>query len=174
MGPNVAIWLKAPDCPPSQDELLEIARRLDPGAVSSVEFGICDTEPHGGSTRSAEEPRPFGMNLGGTGFSAEELQPAASALGFFPSAALHAFAYANAAVDHRMLAELALYLARRFDGVIDFGGSLGDVPATRGMLLEVPYRVDERIAAEKSATYHLGDVEFLESWLRAPGFHMLR
>jgi hypothetical protein len=168
MGPTVAIWLR--DVAREPIDLLGIARAVDPECSSAVDFHIQDMTILGGKTKALSDPRPFGMNIGTTGFFENELASVIAAVGFVPTVAIHAFAYANRETDHRILGELGLYLARRFDGLVDFGGSLGSVTAAVGTLYTIPY-VD---SDEPVATFHVGDAEFLESWLKQPSFHMVK
>jgi hypothetical protein len=69
--------------------------------------------------------------------------------------------------SHRLLARLTLAVARAGDSLIDCNGLLFPPDATPplpGTLLLLPD------AANKPR--HLCDAEFLEAWLRAPGFRM--
>ena len=137
-GPTVAILL-----PPDADglttnDLLKIARRLDAEASIAHTFHVTSTDAICGATRT-DEPRPFGLAPGGAGLHDSGLRATETLLGFRPAAAVEAFAYANRTVDHRILGELALFLAREFRGVVDFGGTLGDVSTPRGELLAIPY-----------------------------------
>lgn len=139
MGPTVAIWPRAA-VPPTAADLLVLASEYDPHALR--------------------------LFLGGVGLDGFELAAVVAALGFQPSTTVHAFAYGNAPADHRLLAELALAVARRYDGLVDFGGSLGDnVTARRGWLVSLPY--------EWSGTFHIGDADFLDAWMEDPRFHMV-
>jgi hypothetical protein len=90
-------------------------------------------------------------------------------LAFKPDRAVHAFAYVNAAVDHRILGELALFLAREFMGVVDFGGNLGQITMPLGKLLAIQYA--ESTLGE---SFHVADAQFLEWWLLHDNFHMVK
>lgn len=168
MGPTVAIWLPDEVQVPTSEELLVIARSLDQSAQSSTELSIQSTRAIAGLS-DAPEGRPFGFNVGEVGFTSEELKPVEDAFGFTPTAAIHAFACANDAVDHRILAELAVFLARHFGGIIDFGGNLGSVKAHAGKLVRVPYS-----PGSIPPTFHVGDAAFLQQWLAEPSFHMIK
>jgi hypothetical protein len=110
----------------------------------------------GGATY-LDEPRPFGLALGDVVLDGLELRCAEVALNFCVGHVVHVFAYANADVDHRILGELALFLARELEGYVDFGGSLGVASAGRGKLLAIPY-ADSAVGE----TFHVSDAEFIE------------
>lgn len=137
--------------------------------TSHVDFSVSTTRPIGGTTEASDAVRPFSIQVGDTRFSDDELSPIAEMLKFRPRAAIHAFACSNSAIDHRILAEITLYLVRRFGGIVDFGGDLGRVEATSGWLASVPYE-----CAVPGATLHLADEAFLHSWLSDPRFHMVK
>lgn len=132
MGPNVALWPRSNV--PTEAELQAIVRELD---------------------------RPFEIFLGDAGLDLPDLANTVAAIGFAPAVAVHACAYANAREDHRILGRIALSLSRKYDALIDFGGSLGDVTAKRGLLLTVPYN-------EGTCTFHIGDADFHGSVARRP------
>ena len=168
MGPTVAIWLTPDSKRPAVEDLLLIAHQLDFQARSANEFHVASTAAIGGEVRS-DNPRPFGLALGSAGLDDSELRAAELLLGFKPGAAVHAFAYVNAAVDHRILGALALFLAREFTGIVDFGGTLGRITMPVGKLLSIPY--SESTLGE---SFHVGDTQFLEWWLRHDSFHMVK
>jgi hypothetical protein len=170
MGPTVAIWLAQEHHPPTVADLLEVAHLLDAAAESSTVFTVRTTAPIGGTTQDSNG-RPFGINVGDTGFvqASEELLSIEKALGYVPTSAIHVFAFANAKIDHRILAELAIYFARRFGGLIDFGGTLGEICVATGKLFSIPYS-----AGSLPPAFHVGDSRFLEQWLSDPCFHMVK
>jgi hypothetical protein len=168
MGPTVAIWLTPESSTATREDLEVIARRLDPQARRASTFNVTSTDIIGGATQ-AGEPRPFGMALGTAGLDEADVWTAESLLGFRPDRAVHAFACVNASVDHRILGELALFLARHFNGLVDFGGTLGHVATPTGKLLTIAY-ADSTIAE----TFHVADAPFLQWWLRQSDFHMVK
>jgi hypothetical protein len=169
MGPTVAILLPPDQRAPSPEGLLEIAHSLDASAETSTDVSITTTLPVGGASQSCEGGRPFGFHVGTTGFAAAQLEPVAFAFGFTPEAAIHAFGYANASIDHRMLADLALFFARMFNGIVDFGGNLGHVTTRAGKLISVPYSPGSFPSA-----FHVSDADFLRAWMGDPAFHMIK
>ncbi|MGW7433484.1 DUF6368 family protein [Streptomyces sp. NPDC054861] len=108
-----------------------------------------------------------------------------------PVAELALLASSGARENHLLLGRLALFLAERFDALIDFGGLLGyghsldDLPAEEetvrlaearrlvsilpGRVWEVPYTT-----YDGGRWYsHVGDRAFLSAWLEHPDFHLL-
>jgi Family of unknown function (DUF6368) len=168
MGPTVAIWLKS-ERTPSAEQLLSIAQSLDASAQSSTDINIRSTEPIGSSTVTPAYGSPFGFDFDDLGFTDDELKAVSAAFGFTPSSAIDIFAYANSPIDHRILAELALFFTRQFDGIVDFGGNLGSVSVRSGKLVSIPYT-----SVSGPSAFHVSDAEFLEAWLCDPGFHMIK
>lgn len=170
MGPTVAIWLPRERSALTAEDLLAIARLLDASATSSLEVNIRSTAPIDGSTESPDGQQ-FGFNIGDPGFDDRQLEQVATAFGFMPSSAIHVFAYVNSPADHRMLAELACFFARQFDGIVDFGGNLGPVTVRSGKLVAISY-LDSH--GWTPAAFHVSDAKFLEEWLRDRDFHMIK
>jgi hypothetical protein len=168
MGPTVAIWLRPEANPPRPEELVQIARLLDRSAESSGQFRVRSTHGIGGRV-SINDARPFAFKIGEAGFETEELESITPVLCFTPTCEIQISAFMNSEVDHRILGELAVFLARRVGGVVDFGGHLGHVSAPVGKLLEIPY-----MAGSIPAAFHVSDVAFLQWWLTQPAFHMIK
>jgi len=92
--------------------------------------------------------------------------------------------------NHRLLGHLALALAHRLDALIDFDGLLASRPATgagsgdaavldraRSLASTLPGKVAEvSYDTWRGGRWyrHVGDVEFLEAWLRHPDFHLVK
>lgn len=90
-------------------------------------------------------------------------------IGWVPFDVVGFAAMSNRKIDHQLLAELCLYFARRLDGLIDFGGEL-PCRTQQGQLFSVSYES----ANHEVCTYHIGDVKFLEHWLKQPEFRMVK
>lgn len=170
MGPTVSVLLH--DVPDERDkaELLDVVRKLDPEAASLDEFRISSTGYIGCGTVSKEGPRPFLASFDAFEVE-EEISRAALQRGFHftPAAQIVAAALANQAVDHRILADLAWFLATRYRGIIDFGCTLG-VTNPIGQLVAIPYTT----AWGERAWYDVGDVTFIKYWIAHPDFHMCK
>jgi hypothetical protein len=79
-------------------------------------------------------------------------------------------AMCNDEVDHRVLAELCIDVGYLLDGVVDFGGWLGDdITPKIGQIWTSPYA-----SVSGPAFSHLGTPEFLEWWLEQPAFRMVK
>jgi hypothetical protein len=115
-----------------------------------------------------------------------------------PCAGIGLQALGNQKEDHRILGELALYLAKAFEGLVDFGGALlppnydafcrnplffkqanwEDVrepfeqwqQTMPGRIIAIPYQT----ASGRTWATHIGDAEFMAAWLQHPGFHMIK
>ncbi|MFJ3981472.1 DUF6368 family protein [Streptomyces fungicidicus] len=91
--------------------------------------------------------------------------------------------------NHQVLGHLALALAERLDGWIDFDGLLGhptprddtgdqaSLDRARALAASLPGRVAE-VSYDTGGGgrwfRHVGDVEFLAAWLRHPEFHLIK
>jgi hypothetical protein len=129
---------------------------------------------------------------------ADETACLTRAAGFTPGSEIVLAAAVNGKDDHRLLAVLAVAMARRYGGLISLCGLLpappppdvAAVPAVdsssghrmwaewsqatimtlRGQWHTIPYRT----APGEVATYHLVDADLLTSWLQHPHFRMVK
>lgn len=97
-------------------------------------------------------------------------------------------AYCSGPANHQVLGHLALALAERLGALIDFDGLLShptprdDTDETllgmaRALVASLPGRVTEVSYDTGGGSRwfrHVGDVEFLEAWLRHPAFHLVK
>ncbi len=143
------------------------------------------------------DPSAFGMpeDLVDAGPTAVVVRPPhranprlAKAIGFTPATAIIVSMGANQRVDHRLAGHLCLVLALEYDGLIDFSGSLvpfpwpDDIPIvkrTREQDAELASRIAHGMRKLPGRLYlvdrcHVGDVEFLDAWLRHPRFRMIK
>ena len=128
------------------------------------------------------------------------VQTIVTRFGFAPSSSIGIAAGINRPADHRILGELALYLARVYGGVINFNGALipasthseeekasltrpfdaswSQIAAPReqffaklpGRIVALPYRVTD----DRMWVTHVADCEFMAAWLSHPDFHMIK
>jgi hypothetical protein len=114
-------------------------------------------------------------------------------IGYRPAEDIWIQAVANGRNDHVVLGHLCLTLARRFGGLVDFGGALSPVPcpsdmwspetvrpwlasvsaalrALPGTVYEDHYETD----GERPWVRHVGDADFLAAWLAHPLFRMIK
>jgi hypothetical protein len=103
MGPTVAIWLRPESNEPTADDLTDRATARRTSNIHDS-FHVRNTEAIGGATQ-ADESQSFGLALGAIGLDELELRAVKRLLGFRPEQTVHAFAFANATVDHRILVE---------------------------------------------------------------------
>lgn len=91
-------------------------------------------------------------------------------IGWQPEDQVTFAAMCNDKVDHRILAELCIEIGHLLEGVVDFGGWLGDDIAPKiGQMWASPY---ESVSGPRFS--HLGTPEFLAWWLKQPGFRMVK
>ncbi len=109
-------------------------------------------------------------------------------IGWPPKDAVGFFAYSNDMQDHHILGKLCLHVARKYGGVIDFGGSLiaGKSvnepwdklePAFKKLVEGLPgsiHTVQYTSISGKSRVYHVGDADFLAAWMASPNFRMVK
>jgi hypothetical protein len=91
------------------------------------------------------------------------------ALGYLPGTEIVLSAALNGPEDHRLLARLAIVIARRYDGRIDLDGLVA-ARSDDDRWLRVPYRT----ARGQAAAYHVVDAEQLTEWLEHPRFRMVK
>ena len=98
----------------------------------------------------------------------------------------------NRAVDHRILGELVVRLARALEGVVGFDGALlpRSSPArverlnwaevagvAREFLAPLPGRVvtiEYEVNDSRVCAYRVGDWQFMQGWLQHPDFYMIK
>ncbi|NHZ33669.1 hypothetical protein F0185_08710 [Massilia sp. CCM 8692] len=129
-------------------------------------FTVKDTRPIHGSY--AGEGRPF--ILFSESIDAGTADAIAALTGWYPAQGIGFAAMCNGDEDHRILAELALWLAGRLSGYVDMGGE-PDLPAgLPGNAHALPY--DTASGWEAHAT--LLDPTALAAWMRCQAFRMVK
>jgi hypothetical protein len=209
MGGPAASVVVARD--PDQGELVSRLKALSTdhspanGTDGWIEISIATTTPIGGAYSG--EGRPFEVRWARDGemWADDEARSAhakaiATAFGLHPSSTIYLAAGTNKSADHRILGELALYLAQIYDGVIDFDGALipastlsadeqadltrmfeadwSEIAAPRerffarlpGKILAVPYQTSNG----RAWVTHVADREFMAAWLAHHDFHMIK
>ncbi len=94
-------------------------------------------------------------------------------LGWTPADIIDVIAFCSGDVNHRLLAQLCVYYARQLGGVVDLGGcpfSYFTAPALAGRCIQLPYEA----ASGETCFSTYCDAEYLESWLKEPGFRMVK
>lgn len=112
-------------------------------------------------------------------------------LGFIPEQNITIYAGCNHPIDHRILGQLVLLLAERYDGIINLEGALYPPDEPGRDLFDVTIEEVEQYVKELPLPgrifhmyystgrntrwlYHLVDADFLRAWLQHPQFHMIK
>jgi hypothetical protein len=157
-------------------------------------FWVCNTRLIGGGY--ADGSRPFAVETGlQPDWEPGQLAELSAAFGIAPRDEVVVIAFCNDDEDHRILGELCLRLAKRFGGVVSFGGALWPpVPAEAGIdILDADWRAVEpyfrRMVAGlpgrvvglryepqpgREWVVHVADPAFLRAWLDHPSFRMVK
>lgn len=174
MGPAATLLLRNPLTAEDLTDLRSWIASLS-HTVEGNCFWIADMRPIGGDY--VGEGRPFCISFEALtvpeenrDYADEELDVIEQAIGYRPASSIGFIAYANDAVDHRVLAELCLKATEDRDGIVDFGGQLPEAATARGDLYSIPYRS----AGLDSAGYHVGTAAFLRWWLSVDEFRMVK
>ncbi|TMR89056.1 DUF6368 family protein [Nonomuraea basaltis] len=127
----------------------------------------------------------------------EDFPGFAESIGYRPGEQIEVCAMVNRPVDHLVLGRVCLALARDHAALVDFGGALDAVGQPQGIdyLTEDPGKIERTIAGLDAAVgglegrvwsmryetargtpwiTHVGDAEFLASWLSHPRFRMIK
>lgn len=214
-GPSAGVLLRRRLSAAQHVELEQMLRSLGERSDGSAELSIQTTIPIGEDYQSPGRPFSIHVNelvfeenglaieeighiLEENGLTLEEMESQAiiQGFGFLPEQEIQLDAYCNGPQDHRILGLLALALAERFNGIIDFGGVLFP-PLTKsqdaivwdanakwedaepfsrklidsmpGVAIAVPYTTVSR-----TWVYHIADTTFMRAWLAQPHFHMIK
>jgi hypothetical protein len=89
----------------------------------------------------------------------------APVVGWIPADLFGCYAITDDPDSHRILAALAVRIARTGDGIIDLDTLLPLTPTLPGTLHQVPYRT-------KPGTRHCCDADYLEAWANHPDFRL--
>lgn len=105
-------------------------------------------------------------------------------------------AFCNDDDSHKILGYLALFVAEKYDGLIDLTGAI--IPPVKedraireypyctieeirdfvykieGKICEIEYEVGEGEGEGRKWIYHVVDIAFLKNWLKHPHFHMIK
>ena len=147
-----------------------LAQSLTDEQRLSVWGVIAELSDHVESNDFWVQTRPFIMTCGPE--YPEELEEHIAAglpdlIGWTPKDTIGLIAMCNQQVDHRLLGQICVRIARLLDGVVDFGGELDFSASVRHVGLFSACNVEE-------AKYHVGNVEFLDWWLVQPDFRMIK
>jgi len=198
-GPSAGVLLRRRLSAAQHAELEQMLRSLGERSDGSADLSVQTTIPIGGDYHSAG--KPFGVHVNElvseeNVLALEEMESQAiiQGFGFLPEQEIQLDAYCNGPQDHRILGLLALAIAERFDGIIDFGGLLFPpltpnqkefiweprwedaepfsrklIDSMPGVAIAVPYTTVSR-----TWVYHVADTTFMRAWLAQPHFHMIK
>ena len=143
--------------------------------VEGNDFWVTSTESINGSIKNIQG-RPFGIeknkiDSGYYNYSEEEILKIKDEVGINPKFDLVFYAMCNREVDHKILGELTLYIAEKFDGLINFCGQISmQSDEMIGKTWEIPYKTSTGM----TAVYHIADVDFMKGWLCDKNFRMIK
>lgn len=163
-GPTCGIFLRSSrndDWRHVVDELISLVASTREGS----DFWVNDTRGIGGGYSG--EGRPFLIDF------YADAQPDGrdvllSTWGWIPAGELALAAMCNRPVDHRLLGEMAVWLADRLRGVVDFGGAVPIAPGPG--VVRLPYETASGTIAESV----VADARAVRDWLSHPRFHMVK
>lgn len=102
---------------------------------------------------------------------ADELCSIAEVIGSMPTQDIGLAAMCNQEIDHRILGEMALWLAENTNGFVDLGGDdLPIPPEMPGRVARIPYDT----ASGWQSEYVIMDHVAFRAWLRCPAFAMVK
>lgn len=163
-GPTCSILTPRP-CVPKDlvDELVRTCGKI----VGPNEFSVGDTSAIGGLYKG--DGRPFIWFTEPR--DPDERSAITNAFGFVPAQDIGLGAMCNQAVDHRILGEMALWLAERIGGCVYLGGSDLPIPLEiPGRMVRIPYDT----ASGWQSEYLIMDQVAFRAWLACPAFVMVK
>ncbi len=200
MGPGSSIILKNAL---TNAELNLINRTIDSISDSrkDEDFWVSSTKPIGGNLES--DGRPFiitheDITFENPNYDEDEFKQIYKSIGYRPGYSVDLGAMFKGDLDHNILGEITLYLAKQLGGYIDFGGAIFSLnylpwyrssswylnanwssiePFFKKFIKNMPgniYTIKYKTISERKWAYHICDVEFLEFWLNCPEFHMIK
>jgi hypothetical protein len=126
-------------------------------------FWVSTTRTIGGNYE--DEPRPFVCEFEPFCHELAEVEAIAAGFGFWPAHALGVGAMCKQPEDHRLLGEVAAWLAEQLGGVVYAGGPL-----------ELPERMPGRVIGLPcgESVVHVLDGPAMRGWLACPAFRMIK
>ncbi|BDS10902.1 DUF6368 family protein [Aureispira anguillae] len=195
-GPTSSILLKAIPTKLVWNEINSIVNNISK-KVEGSSFWVKSTYPINGKIITTDENRPFYIesNEINTDYSVNEISQISDLLNIKPRYCLDVGAMCSKTIDHQILGELTLFIADKFDGIIDFGGALSpyyllpnhlskeDVnwseikPYFETMAKDIKgkiYSINYKTSLDKDWVFHICDVDFMRSWLKNKHFYMIK
>ena len=149
------------------DEILKELVRMVGNESDGESFWVRDTRGIGGIY--AGEGRPF--ILFSEPRDADELSAITAVVGWTPLQEIGLAAMCNDAKDHRILAEMALWLSDRLSGVVDLNGEIPFISALGRQSARVG---DQAFLGGNAACSSIASPDGLRAWLANAGFRMVK
>jgi hypothetical protein len=169
MGPICGVLLAHPFGPAEQALMDELVRLTGDNRYDERFFGASDTTSIGGTYRG----EPLSFEWAAEEFEMEDRDPAAfqASFGWLPVLDLQLASACNGMQEHRVLGEMARWLASRTGGFVDLSGDPGRLPSDLdGQVVMIPYRT---WGDELAHCYYLDEVA-MRSWLACLDFGMVK
>lgn len=173
-GPTSSILFDTIPSEQTLGEMKNVIQKIS-DKVDGNDFWVINTEIIHGTVKTAEG-RPFGIekhkiDLNYYEYTEDEILMIKDFVGFNAVFDLGIYAMCNREIDHKILGELTLYLAEKFNGLIDFGGHLtNQSDRMKGKTWEIPYET----SIGMTAVYNVADVDFMKDWLNNKNFRMIK
>ena len=156
-------------------------------------FQVSDTNSIGGNYKGMGHP--FGIDLCPPTIESDEVEliQIEDAFGFLPQQKMYIYAMCKGAKDHQVLAELTLYFAETYDGIVDFCGALIPPISVEGNFWEMPWGafaeafdewmkpmpgkihgIEYEVGRGELWISHYANVEFFRAWMKHKDFHMIK
>ncbi|GGI11707.1 DUF6368 family protein [Gottfriedia solisilvae] len=171
-GPTVGILLKEKlsieNIKSLYQEIKNYSIEIDKKDIESNGFDFWINDGKSLGTSYFGEGLPFGIIIEEVEFDETEENLIYQAVNYFPKQEIIIISYCNGKYEHLILANLAIMITEKFNGIIDMGGKLPSSYSeiNDGSIWEISYGKDR--------VYHLSDVGFLKKWVQHPNFLMIK
>lgn len=195
-GPGAAVLLRELFNDIQQTDLENLLNSIGIQDVEHDMFRIFTTTPLG-EPYDTEHGWPFLINIETPSVDDTELTVIETTWGFIPPQQIMISAMSNSQESHRILGLLALNIAEKYDGIIDFCGALfpplpqevfqnnwfweaswdDAAPYSRHLTESLSGTVVEALyltISDRTWASHIADTTFLRAWLAHPDFHMIK
>ena len=126
-GPTSSILFESIPTKQTLGEIDNVIKKIS-DQVDGNDFWVVSTKSINGTVVSLQG-RPFGIekhiiDSNYYEYTEEEISMIRKCIGFNPKYDLGIYAMCNQEIDHKILGEITLYFAEKFNGLVDFGGQL--------------------------------------------------
>lgn len=168
-GPGCSVFSPIPF---SANDIIQELVRLECLTVSASDrnwLSVTNTHPIGGTYKG--DGRPIIWDY--LSRDAEHLAKIAEVLGVVPKGEILLAAMRSGDIDHRVLGEMALWIAEKTCGFVDLDGNPGIEGTWAGLpgqLARIPYETDSGWDGESLVM----DRAAIRYWLKCPSFRMVK